>query len=218
MSRLEKLQARVEEPFLVSLPVNVRYLTGFDSSNAALVVEQDRVRLFSDFRYAEAGRTVEGVEFTATKRNLFADLAGGLSGTVAFAPADGHLHALGVATPIQYISVHNIHCAACYKVPIVPLVLASRTGGATADPATGVGALGAGAYAAKSVWLIETDEHPLQMSWKTSGTQPPVVSASRTTFLIAARESPEPARIANGSAGGIGFAVPARESVVRAEL
>ena len=84
MSRLQQLQARLEEPLLVSFAVNVRYLTGFDSSNAALVVEVDRVRLFSDFRYAEAGRQVEGVEFEATKRNMFADLADRLSGRLAF--------------------------------------------------------------------------------------------------------------------------------------
>ena len=84
MSRLQQLQARLEEPLLVSFAVNVRYLTGFDSSNAALVVELDRVRLFSDFRYAEAGRQVEGVEFEATKRNMFADLADRLSGRLAF--------------------------------------------------------------------------------------------------------------------------------------
>ena len=35
--------------------VNVRYLTGFESSNAALLVEPERVRLFTDFRYAERG-------------------------------------------------------------------------------------------------------------------------------------------------------------------
>jgi len=84
LSRLQQLQARLEEPLLVSFAVNVRYLTGFDSSNAALVVELDRVRLFSDFRYAEAGRQVEGVEFEATKRNMFADLADRLSGRLAF--------------------------------------------------------------------------------------------------------------------------------------
>ena len=42
---------------------NVLYLTGFDSSNAALLVDRDRAALFADFRYAEVGRSVEGVEF-----------------------------------------------------------------------------------------------------------------------------------------------------------
>jgi Xaa-Pro aminopeptidase len=83
-ARLARLQSRLEEPFLVTLPVNVRYLTGFDSTNPALVVEPDRARLFSDFRYAEAGERVEGVEFEITRRNLLADLAERLSGRIGF--------------------------------------------------------------------------------------------------------------------------------------
>jgi Xaa-Pro aminopeptidase len=64
--------------------VNVRYLTGFESTNAAVLVEPDRVRLFTDFRYAERAREVEGVEFEETKRYLYSDLAERLSGPVAF--------------------------------------------------------------------------------------------------------------------------------------
>jgi Xaa-Pro aminopeptidase len=84
VSRLERLRAGLEEPLLVSNGVNVRYLTGFDSSNAALLVEPDRVRLFSDFRYADAAREVQGVEFVETKRSLFASLAELLDGRVGF--------------------------------------------------------------------------------------------------------------------------------------
>jgi Xaa-Pro aminopeptidase len=84
MTRLQQLQERLEEPFLVTAPANVRYLTGFDSSNAALLVEPRRARLFSDFRYAEAGKRIADVEFTATKRNLFASLADELSGRLGF--------------------------------------------------------------------------------------------------------------------------------------
>jgi Xaa-Pro aminopeptidase len=47
-------------------------------------VEEDRARLFSDFRYAEAARAVEGVEFEETKRALLKDLAGRLSGRIGF--------------------------------------------------------------------------------------------------------------------------------------
>ena len=72
----------------MSSGVNVRYLVGFESSNAALLIEPDRLRLFSDFRYAEAGRAVEGVEFTETKRSLFADLAERLSGRIGFEADD----------------------------------------------------------------------------------------------------------------------------------
>ena len=60
--RVDRLRESLEEPFLVSAPANVRYLTGFVSSNAALLVEPDRVRLFTDFRYAESARAVDGVE------------------------------------------------------------------------------------------------------------------------------------------------------------
>ena len=88
MNRTERLRTILEEPLLVSNGVNVRYLTGFDSSNAALLVETDRVRLFSDFRYAEAARGVEGVEFVETKRSLFVSLAELLEGRVGFEADD----------------------------------------------------------------------------------------------------------------------------------
>jgi Xaa-Pro aminopeptidase len=84
VSRVDRLRESLEEPFLVTNGVNVRYLVGFASSNAALLVEPDRVRLFSDFRYAEAGRTVEGVEFVETKRSLVVALAELLEGRIGF--------------------------------------------------------------------------------------------------------------------------------------
>jgi Xaa-Pro aminopeptidase len=84
MSRVDRLRASLEEPLLVTNGVNVRYLVGFSSSNAALFVEPERVRLFSDFRYAEAARAVEGVEFVETKRSLVGALAELLEGTVGF--------------------------------------------------------------------------------------------------------------------------------------
>jgi len=83
-SRVDRLRERLEEPLLVTHGVNVRYLTAFSSSNAALLVEPDRVRLFSDFRYAEAARAVEGVEFVETKRSLVAALAELLEGRIGF--------------------------------------------------------------------------------------------------------------------------------------
>jgi Xaa-Pro aminopeptidase len=88
MTRLQRLQASLEEPLLVSNLVNVRYLAGFDSSNAALVVEPERVRLFSDFRYAELGRSIQGVEFVETKRSLYAALAELLQGQHGFEADD----------------------------------------------------------------------------------------------------------------------------------
>jgi Xaa-Pro aminopeptidase len=84
MSRIGSLRASLEEPLLVTNSVNVRYLIGFSSSNAALFIEPERVRLFSDFRYAEAARAVEGVEFVETKRSLVGALAELLEGAVGF--------------------------------------------------------------------------------------------------------------------------------------
>ena len=77
----------IEEPFLVTNPTNVLYLCGFKSSNAALLVEPERARLFTDFRYAEAARAVGGVEFEEAKRGLLDDLANRLSGRIGFEAA-----------------------------------------------------------------------------------------------------------------------------------
>jgi Xaa-Pro aminopeptidase len=82
--RVERLRAALEEPLLVSNPANVVYLTGFESTNAALLVGPERVQLFADFRYAAAGRAVEGVEFVETERSLFASLSQALSGRIGF--------------------------------------------------------------------------------------------------------------------------------------
>ena len=84
MSRVDRLRRSLEEPLLVTNGINVRYLVGFSSSNAALFVEPERVRLFTDFRYAETARAVEGVEFVETKRSLVGALAELLDGTVGF--------------------------------------------------------------------------------------------------------------------------------------
>jgi Xaa-Pro aminopeptidase len=62
----------------------VRYLTGFESTNAAVLVEHERTRLFTDFRYAERARAVDGVEFEETKRYIYSDLAGRLPERIAF--------------------------------------------------------------------------------------------------------------------------------------
>lgn len=84
MTRIERLRELLEEPLLVTNLVNVRYLTGFESSNAAVLVEPERIRLFTDFRYASAARAVEGVEAVEISRNLYAGLAERLSGTIGF--------------------------------------------------------------------------------------------------------------------------------------
>ena len=105
-ARVERLRAKLEEPLLVSDPVNVRYLSGLDSSNAALLVEPERVRLFTDFRYAASARGVEGVEFTETKRDLFQSLADELSGRIGFE-----------ATSVTYERYARLHAGGIDLVP-----------------------------------------------------------------------------------------------------
>ncbi len=84
--RIDRLRASLEEPLLVTNPTNLDYLVGFKSSNAALLVEDDRVRLFTDFRYVEAARSVPDVEFVETERALLKGIASRVSGRVAFEP------------------------------------------------------------------------------------------------------------------------------------
>ncbi|MFL5926270.1 MAG: M24 family metallopeptidase [Gaiellaceae bacterium] len=83
--RLEALGERLDAPLLVTNLTNVLYLTGFESSNAALVVEPGgNATLYTDFRYVEAARAVAGVEVVMAKRSLMSDLAGRLNGNVQF--------------------------------------------------------------------------------------------------------------------------------------
>jgi Xaa-Pro aminopeptidase len=84
VDRIARLRELLEEPLLVTGPVNVRYLTGFDSSNAALLVEPGRARLFTDFRYIDGAREVEGVEAVETRRSLVGWLACNLTGKIGF--------------------------------------------------------------------------------------------------------------------------------------
>jgi Xaa-Pro aminopeptidase len=82
-ARVEQLHAAIESPLLVTRPVNVDYLTGLQSSNAAILVERDRVRVFTDFRYVEKASLL-GLEVTPVSRNLFAGLPEHLPARVEF--------------------------------------------------------------------------------------------------------------------------------------
>jgi Xaa-Pro aminopeptidase len=82
--RLQRLQEKLDEPLLVTTPTNVRYLTGFDSSNVSLVVAPDGAQLFTDFRYAEAARAVPDVEFVETPRETIPYMAEFLAGRFGF--------------------------------------------------------------------------------------------------------------------------------------
>ena len=88
MTRLERLGATLTEPLLVTGGVNVRYLTGLSSSNAALLVEPGgTTTLYTDFRYLEKAAAVEGVELVRTARDVIGALASVLSGRrVGFEP------------------------------------------------------------------------------------------------------------------------------------
>jgi Xaa-Pro aminopeptidase len=78
--RTALLAPRLELPLLVTAPTNVRYLTGLESSNAALLVEPDaRATVYTDFRYAEKARALE-VELVETSRYLYRSLAELLAG------------------------------------------------------------------------------------------------------------------------------------------
>lgn len=90
--RVERLRERLPDlgaaAILVSAGVNVRYLTGFQSSNAWLLVEAERALLLTDGRYSEASRAVPDVEIVEAERDLAADLGRRLgrlaAGPVAF--------------------------------------------------------------------------------------------------------------------------------------
>jgi Xaa-Pro aminopeptidase len=77
--RVERLRAEMGRlevaSFLVSNPVNVRYLTGFESSNAFVLVQHKEVVLMTDGRYAEAARAVEGVDVQIVERDFLPGLA-----------------------------------------------------------------------------------------------------------------------------------------------
>ncbi len=98
MSRVERLAATLADPLLVTGPVNVRYLAGFASSNAALFVDPaGGATLYTDFRYAEAARQVDGVTFEETPRALLAALAERLTGR-RIAVEAAHLTLAGAET------------------------------------------------------------------------------------------------------------------------
>ena len=67
-ARVDRVRELIEAPLLVTNPVNVGYLAGLESSNAAVLVEPNGVRVFTDFRYAEAARGIEGAEFVQAQR------------------------------------------------------------------------------------------------------------------------------------------------------
>ena len=83
--RLERLQASLRQRLLVTNLVNIRYLTGFETTNAALLVDpKGPAKLFTDFRYIEGAEGIPGVEAVLAKRSLMVDLSKRLRGKIAF--------------------------------------------------------------------------------------------------------------------------------------
>jgi Xaa-Pro aminopeptidase len=88
MSRIQRLAALLEEPLLVAGPpyvlggqANVSYLTGLRSSNSAVLVEPDgSATLYTDFRYANRARTLDGFEVAEVARALIPAIAELISG------------------------------------------------------------------------------------------------------------------------------------------
>ena len=109
--RVDRLRENLEQPLLVSDPTNVRYLSGFASSNAALLVDEQRVQLFTDFRYAESARAVEGAELVDAKRDLFQTLSELLSGRIGFE-----------ASSLSYEHYSRLHAGGVEPVPTYGLV------------------------------------------------------------------------------------------------
>ena len=69
VSRIERLAALLDEPLLVTSGVNVRYLTGLSSSNAAVLVDSDgEATLFTDFRYAQKAKRARRASASSRRR------------------------------------------------------------------------------------------------------------------------------------------------------
>jgi Xaa-Pro aminopeptidase len=84
-ARLQALGARIETPLLVTDLTNVLYLTGLESTNAAVIVQPGgEATLYTDFRYIEAARSLGTVEVEMTKRAILNDIVDKLPKRVQF--------------------------------------------------------------------------------------------------------------------------------------
>jgi Xaa-Pro aminopeptidase len=95
VTRLDLLAERLERPLLVTKAANVRYLSGLaDASNAALLVEPTgETTIYTDFRYADAARALEGIAFVQTARQVLTSLGELLAGRVVAADPEQLSHA-----------------------------------------------------------------------------------------------------------------------------
>jgi len=96
-ARRDRLRAELArsgpDTLLVTASANVRYLTGFESSNAAVLIGPEAATLLTDGRYVEAARAIEGVELVQSSRDL-ASFLGERLGDLASGPVgfeSGHV-------------------------------------------------------------------------------------------------------------------------------
>jgi Xaa-Pro aminopeptidase len=112
--RTERLRQETEElgarSFLVTKPVNVRYLTGFESSNAALIVRPETVLLATDGRYQAAAAAVPGVEVVAADRSLLSFLG----------PRLGDLAQPPVAFEADHVTVAGLDALSANGADLLP--------------------------------------------------------------------------------------------------
>ncbi|MDQ3669371.1 MAG: Xaa-Pro peptidase family protein [Actinomycetota bacterium] len=66
----EELDRLDASTVLVAESVNVKYVTGFASSNAAVLVGRDRLVLVTDGRYIESARCLDGLEAVQADRDI----------------------------------------------------------------------------------------------------------------------------------------------------
>jgi Xaa-Pro aminopeptidase len=84
-ARLQALGALLDTPLLVTDLTNVLYLTGLESSNAAVIVQPGGdATLYTDFRYIESARSLGNVEAEMTKRAILNDIVDKLPSQVQF--------------------------------------------------------------------------------------------------------------------------------------
>jgi Xaa-Pro aminopeptidase len=108
----QELDGLAAAAFLVTDPVNVLYLTGFESSNAAVLVSRDAVRLLTDGRYITAARAIDGVEAIQADRDVAAFLGENLGGL-----AEGR-----VAFEADHLTVAARDAITASEVELVPAV------------------------------------------------------------------------------------------------
>jgi Xaa-Pro aminopeptidase len=127
--RIERLRGEMERldvpSFLVSDPVSIRYLTGFESSNAFVLARQTDVVLMTDGRYAEAARAIDGVEVQIVERDFLPGLATRL-GELAQGPVGFESDRLTVSRHADLLSA---------GIDLVPLAAVPLTLRAVKEPA-----------------------------------------------------------------------------------